>query len=142
MYNFVINKELYPEKVLNEIKRLENKYNIEFPDVLKTLYTQSEGGKIKLCVFTINNYTYEVSTIIPILHVGLYFEKIVEFDRMDGFIPSTFYPIAMDRGGNTFYWDCITKNVYLSLTDDIENPVYIIADVHSFLELLNCSIRQ
>ena len=121
------------------IKSLESKYDISFPDELKTYYTHYDGKKIKLCTFQVGNAEYEVSKIVPVGGDGLTFEKIVDNDREDGFISCEFYPLASNRGGDLYYWELGSKNIFLIYGDDVEHPHYICQNISDFFELLsNC----
>ena len=142
MFDFILKEQQEPLKAIESILNLEKKYKIVFPDVLKNLYAKSEGGKIKLCVFKIDGFDYEVSSIISVVPEGFYFEKIADSDRDDGFLPVSFYPFASNRGGDIYYWDSETKKVYLSLADDIENPILISDSIEEFIILLEKSIRN
>ena len=83
----------------------------------------------------LHNYECGFAKMSPLISDGLSFEKIVDDDRTDGFIPSSYYPIARDRGGNLYYWDATTEKVYYVLNDDIEDPFLVFQDLDDFL---NC----
>lgn len=125
------------ERVDTEIRNLENKYKIRFPEVLRKYCLEFDGARIKLQRLEIRGYSCEVSGIVPICGDGLSFEKIVENDRADGFISEDFYPLAADRGGDIYYWDAESEHVYLMLADDIENPFLVSDSVSDFFGLLH-----
>ena len=102
MHRFIKTAPKDPAETKAAIGRLEEKYGIQFPDALKEIYAECETGRIKLCVFSIGGVECEVSALTHIVTNNLYFEKIVDWDRSDGFLPGTFYPLAADRGGNTY----------------------------------------
>ena len=104
---------------------------------LKELYSECATGRIKLCVFNIGGVECEVSALTHITPNILCFEKIADWDRSDGFLPGTFYPLAADRGGNTYYWDSASGKVYLSLSDNIKEPFLIAGSTQEFIELLD-----
>lgn len=139
MFSFVQEPAVKAERetVDTEIRKLENKYKIKFPEVLRKYYLGFDGARIKLQRLEIRGYSCEVSGIVPICGDGLSFEKIVENDRTDGFISEDFYPLATDRGGDIYYWDAKSEHVYLMLADDIENPFLASNSVADFFELLH-----
>ena len=138
-YNFVIGKNNDVEKILLTIAGIEKKYSIVFPDVLKEYYSNFDGCKIKICRFSVNGYPCEISKIIPLISTGLSFDKIADNDRSDGFINTDFYPLASNRGGDYYYWNAKTGEVFLVLSDDIENPIKICDSVSHLFKILNSS---
>ena len=142
MFDFLLKDNDDPQKTEEVINNLEKKYSIVFPNILKQLYKQTITGKMSLCVFSINESIYETAAIVPIINEGFCFEKIADSDRSYNSLPDSFFPLAYDRGGNFYYWDCNNCKVYFSLTDDIENPVLISNSVDDFVILLNNSIRK
>lgn len=137
MFNFLKDNQKQSHTTIGDIARIEGKYSITVPTVLKTFYLDYDGNKINLCKFDIDGYTCEVAKIIPLNASGLTFEKIVDNDRIDGFISKDFYPIASNRGGDFYYWSAKTEKVYLVLADDIENPFLIASSVTAFFDILN-----
>ena len=140
MFKFIEKNQENPYKVIESIKHLENKYNITFPDILKDLYSKSESGKILLSTFFVGHVECDVDYLISVVSEGFCFESIVDADREDDFIPNTLYPVAMNQGGDIYYWDSNEKKVYLSFSDDIENPFLISNSVEEFISLLNNNI--
>ena len=124
------------EAVCIIMERLEAKYDISFPPVLREFYRQHEGQKIELCKFQVNGYWCEVSSIVPLCVGRMTFERITDNDREDGFISSLLFPLAMDRGGNLYYWQKDTEKVFLLLSDDIENPFLVANSIQAFFDLL------
>ena len=137
MHRFIKTAPKDPAETKAAIGRLEEKYGIQFPDALKELYAECETGRIKLCVFSIGGVVCEVSALTHIVTNNLCFEKIADWDRSDGFLPGTFYPLAADRGGNTYYWDSTSGKVYLSFPENIKNPFLIAGSTQEFIELLD-----
>lgn len=136
MYSFIndINEDA---KILEEdIASIEEQFNIKFPDTLRAFYKEYNGAKIKLCVFTVDNYEQEINSLVPLKYGTLPFEKIVEWDRRDGFIPESFIPFASDRGGDNYYIDLENGKVFLSRSDDIENPYYVCDSIEELFKLM------
>ena len=134
MYDFVNGKEGQHLESLKEIEKLEKKYGIEFPQVLKEYYSKYDGEKIHLRTLMVDGYEWEVAKFVPIVSEKMNFESIADGDREDGFISADYYPIARDRGGNYYYWDAKTGNVYLVLVDDYEEPIKVADSVGQFLQ--------
>lgn len=137
MYNFLKDTTKHNHKTISDITRIEEKYSIKFPSILKNFYLDYDGNKINLCKFNVDGYSCEVAKIIPLNANGLTFEKIVENDRADGFIDKDFYPIASNRGGDFYYWSSKTGKVYLVLADDIDNPFVVSSNVETFFSLMD-----
>ena len=124
------------EAAVAAMERLEEKYSISFPPVLREFYRRHDGQKMALCKFQVNGYGCEVSGLVSLCEGQMTFEWIVDNDRADGFISSEFFPLAMDRGGNIYYWQKNTERVYLLLADDIENPFPVADSIQAFFDLL------
>lgn len=137
MYKFIKDDSVSIGNITDILADFEKKYGIIIPDALKDYYIGNNDSKIQLCHFTVDGYKCEVSKIIPIVSSGLSVEKIVENNRVDGFINENLYPLAINRGGDTYYWDSRTENVYLLLSDDIENPFKICNSINEFWDILN-----
>ena len=137
MFNFLKDNTKHKHTTISDIARIEEKYSINFPSILRTFYLDYDGNKINLCKFNVDGYPCEVAKIIPLNANGLTFEKIVDNDRADGFIDKDFYPIASNRGGDFYYWSSKTGKVYLVLADDIDNPFVVSSNVETFFSLLD-----
>lgn len=137
MYNF-IKTIAYPDKaeVAKAIGDIESKYGIVFPAKYREYAICYDRSLVTPVSLNVNGYICEVAKIIPLCGDGLTFEKIVENDRDDGIISNSLYPIAANRGGDIYYWDCSLGAVYLLLSDDIENPFKISNSVEEFFALL------
>jgi len=116
------------------ISRIEKEYGIVFSKALKDFYLLYGNKPISPVPFYVDGYEFSISKVVPIIAEGLTFEKIVKNDRIDGFIPTSYYPIAQDRGGNVVYWDAETGKVYYLLSDDIENHCLVSNSVDEFME--------
>lgn len=120
----------------DEIETIENNLNIKIPEDLKNFYLEYNGSEIHLCVFDLNGSEYEVNSLVPLKYSNLPFEKIVEMDRKDGFIPDTFIPLAYDRGGDYYYLDLDSEKVLLVRADNIENPYYICENLEALFKIM------
>lgn len=135
MYNFLKNDQ--PLLVTsNDVKLVEGRFGIKFPQILKEYYLKFNGMGMNLCRFTINGNNYEVVEIIALCAGEDSFESIKMDELEDGFIPKEFMPLAYDRGGDYYYWDSKSESVYLVYPDCIEHPVYICHSVEAFFDLL------
>lgn len=124
------------EAVCTAMDQLEAKYNIAFPPVLREFYRQHDGQKIALCKLQVNGYRCEVSELVPLCSGQITFEWIADNDRKDSFISAALFPLATDRGGNTYYWHKDTEQIFLLLADDIENPFLVADSIQAFFDLL------
>lgn len=126
----------------SEIKAVEEMFDFKFPPILFDFYLLYNVQDIKLCIFEIDNYSYGVRTMIPLKQGAITFEEIVSNDRQDGFIDENMLPLAMNEGGDFYYWDKNNEHVYFYYDDDIENPIFICENIESFFKLLSQSIDE
>lgn len=143
MYEFI--KTLHKELSItpNDIVELEKEYKIRIPATLKQFYLEYNAAEILLCAFTskkLENETFEVHSIYPVKYSpfenGVILEEILDDDRMDGFIPTNLIPFAKDQGGNRYYCDENTENVFFIPCDDIDNPELVCETLSEFLNNL------
>ena len=146
MFGFLKEEIDNREKSVERIAYHEKKYGIVFPDILTSLYTKTNTGNIKNILFEVDGYKYGVWSLIPINPTAkMHFEFIADDDRDERFeseIPDSFYPLAIDRGGDIYYWSNDTKEVYFVIPDDMENPILIADSIEEFFELLNNSVVE
>ncbi len=143
MYKFVMKNETKKQyDIKKQIKDLEKAFSIRFPDELSAFYKECEGEKVHLCALDIDGYKCEVAEFVPLTGKGLTFEKIVQNDRTDGFLSASLYPIARDRGGNYYYWDSNTEEVFLLLNDDYDNPFKVANNISDFFSKLDGCIKN
>lgn len=122
-----------------DIKNIEERWGIKIPLILKKFYYNYNGVEINLCKFYVDNYEYEISEILPLKYGKVCFEQVLENDRLDDIIPSNRLPIANNRGGDYYYWDLFSENVYLYYCDDIEHPICICKSIEEMFEIMNKS---
>lgn len=103
--------------------------------MLKDFYLKYNGAQIKLCCFKIDEYYYEISELVMLKYGVCCFEKIRENDIID----NSLFPLANNRGGDYYYWDKETENVYLIYGDDIENPIYICKSIKELFDIMQNS---
>ena len=134
MYNF-IKKTIDNYSIsIDEIRMVENEFDIIFPKNLVDYFLKYNGAEIWLCEVNKNNNRYEVAELIPIKYGRLPVEKILRWDIDDGIVEKGMIPIARDRGGNVYYLSVKTGNIVLYYVDDIENPICISSNIDEFLE--------
>lgn len=134
MYNF-IKKTIDNYSIsIDEIRMVENEFDIIFPKNLVDFFLKYNGAEIWLCEVNKNNNRYEVAELIPIKYGRLPVEKILRWDIDDGIVEKGMIPIARDRGGNVYYLSVKTGNIVLYYVDDIENPICISSNIDKFLE--------
>lgn len=136
MYGFVKEKSENTHISSCEVLEIENKYNINFPTMIKEYYLQHNGDKIRLCIFTVDEEEFGVAKIVELKYGNCSFEKIVKNDREDGIIDEHLYPLARNEGGDYFYWDIRDENVYMIYCDDVENPVWVCDSIKAFFDLM------
>ncbi len=140
MYNFI--KKVKDEELvtISDILAIEKEFNFQMPEMLKEYYLSYNGASIHDCIFSIDGYEVEVAKLVELKYGVLPLEKIINMDRQDGLIPSNMIPIARNSGGDYYYWNNQNGQVYLYLSDNIEDPVWICESVEEFFLLLqnNC----
>lgn len=139
MYKFI--KECKEGYSISEedIERIEEEYGIEIPSVLRKFYYNYNCARIHLCKFYVEGCEYEISEILPLKYGEVCFEQVLENDRLDDIIPRNMLPLANNRGGDYYYWDTLSENVYIYFCDDIENPIYICKSIEEMFEIMNKS---
>lgn len=142
MYEFLRNEINGIKLDEQDIKAIEVLYDFKFPTILFEFYLLYNVEDIKLCIFEIDGFSHGVSSMVPIKGGSLSFEEIVSNDRKDGFIDTNMLPLAMNEGGDIYYWDKNNENVYLYYCDDFENPIYICENIESFFILLSQNIDK
>ena len=121
---------------------IEKKLSITIPITLKEFYKKYNGSDIRLCVFDIGKVGYEVNKFIWLKSRNHLFESIIENDRMDGFIPNEYIPLAKDCFGDCYYINNKDEKIYFISSGDIENPVKIADSLDDFIEILNSSREE
>lgn len=140
MYKFMKETSKKFEKVSeDEIKRVENKYNIRFPEVIRNYYLEYNIEYIRTVYFHagINgNKEFGVHGINEFKNV----EKYKDIEIKEGWTHDGFYPFAYDEGGNTYYWSSIDGKVFLLYNDDIENEIFVCNSVKEMFKLMEDKI--
>lgn len=126
MYEFIQNINKENQINLEDITNIEQKYDVIFPKELVEFLIHYNGSEIYLSqIIGKDGVKYEISSLIPIKYGLMSMEKMMEWDRMDGFVKPSTIPIANDRGGNAYYLDVESGEILLYFGEDIENPKVI-----------------
>lgn len=125
------------EKIsIDDVLEIEQRFGFKMPEILRDYYLMYNGASIYNCVFSIDGYEVEVAKLVELKYGVLPLEKIIEMDREDGFIPSNMIPVARNSGGDYYYWNDQSGQVYLYLSDCIEDPILICENLEKFFALL------
>jgi len=125
------------EKIsIDDVLEIEQRFGFKMPEILRDYYLMYNGASIYNCVFSIDGYEVEVAKLVELKYGVLPLEKIIEMDREDGFIPSNMIPVARNSGGDYYYWNDQSRQVYLYLRDCIEDPILICENLEEFFALL------
>lgn len=163
MYNFFHEDyDKYIPVSEDDINRVEKKLGIVFPDVLRKYYLEHNGKYIHT-VYIPNADTdmgdiTGIADIIPvitneIIH-GIKSEFSVEcikenelnepYDKWVGHlrIKTNLIPLAINEGGDIYYWDSNDGKVYISFNADedengMEIPYYVCSSVDEMFRLMN-----
>ena len=125
------------EKIsIDDVLEIEQRFGFKMPEILRDYYLMYNGASMYNCVFSIDGYEVEVAKLVELNYGVLPLEKIIEMDREDGFIPSNMIPVARNSGGDYYYWNDQSGQVYLYLSDCIEDPILICENLEEFFALL------
>jgi hypothetical protein len=133
MYSFIKNKKTEWKINIDDIRNIEEKYNILFPEKLAEFLLECNGAEIYESRVEQNDVSYGIIALTPVKYGDSPVEQIMEWNRLDGILRDDIIPIAYDRGGNNYYVDSKNGEVLLYYSDDIENPRVISTDINSFL---------
>lgn len=137
MYKFI--REMREERQVNDedIRKVEEDWNVRFPAVLKDYYLNYNGASIKLCTFYVNGALHEISDMVPLRYGELCLEKLIKDNRRDAFIPNNMIPVANNQGGDYFYWDTSSGKVFVIFWDSIDNPIPICNSLEEMFDIMN-----
>jgi hypothetical protein len=99
-----------PAVSLADIVEVEQRLSLQLPAVLQALYLKSNGGFPHPYVFEDENIDTVVSEFLPIRSanegtaVAAYANLVLE----KGIVGRSFFPFAVDGGGDYFFVDCST----------------------------------
>ena len=137
MYKII--KETRKEYAITEedIREVEERFGITFPQVLRKFYLEHNGDIIKSCIFTLDGNEYMVQDLHYIkvknrASVDLIFPWQIE----DGYISPCFVPFAYDPGGESYYWSTDDGKVYFINTEEIENIIFVCDSIEEFFKML------
>lgn len=141
-----------------DIDRIEKKFRITFPDVLKRYYLKHNakfihGEKIQELGGE-EAYIHDIFPLIsiPINEFGVkndYSVECIKDNEMNepnefGYlrIRNNFIPLAINQGGNIYYWDSNDGKVYISYNADedengLEIPYYVCSSVGEMFRLMD-----
>lgn len=149
MFNFVIkNSERKCIPVTeDDIKRIEGKFGIVFPDSLRKYYIEYNGKYIHTIYFPVEgeNYNVGVDDIIPLIGSAPNYnvESIKDDELNCGWVSKNLIPFAITEGGDEFYWDANEGKVYVIFADDGEDengmliPRYICSSIDEMFRLMS-----
>lgn len=141
-----------------DIDRIEKKFEIVFPDVLRKYYLEHNAKWIHSIVINApdedGSCIHEILPIIntPINKWGIeneYSVECIKDNEMNepkelGYlrIRNNFVPLAIDDGCNTYYWDSNDGKVYISYNDNedengLEIPYYVCSSVEEMFRLMD-----
>ena len=140
MYKFIKEtKKKFEKASEDEIKRIENKYNIAFPEILRNYYLECNIEYIRTVRFKAGideNKEFSVHGINEFKNV----EQHKDIEIKEGWTHKDFYPFAYDEGGNAYYWSSKDGKVYLLFSDDIENEIFVCNSVKEMFEIMEDNV--
>ena len=137
MFKFV-RKENPEQNVSQEyIDSVQKKYDVEFPQLLRTYYTTYNMCEADEVTFVMHKLEFCVEFILPLKYGTCSVESLLDLYRGDEHIPQYLVPFACDVDGDYYYWDINTGRVYYMTMGNIDNPIPLARSVDEFFELLN-----
>ena len=141
MYKFI--KKLHEECKIDplDIQALEKKFDIKFPSEMVDFYLQYNDAEIYLSEIETEEDKPQVFAFYPIRYrhsryEGTIDETMLSF-RQDGFFDPKMIPFAGDQGGDPYFCDSISGEIYLIRSDDIDEPIKICDSFNEFLSRLH-----
>ena len=138
MYQFIASKNVEYSIFPNDISDIEKRFGIIFPETLKTYYLQFNCADTILCGYVKGTDVYEVDAIYPIKYTYPKYmpqvETLMERDRKDGYISRDMIPFAADQSEGCYYCNSKSEQIFLVLSDDVDNPILI---CNSFSDFIN-----
>ena len=141
MYKFI--KKLHEECKIDslDIQALEKKFDIKFPPEMVDFYLQYNDAEIYLSEIETDEDTPQVDSFHPIRYKCYPYEVTVDmamlWGRQDGFIDPKMIEFAADPGGDPYFCDSISGEIYLIRSDDIDEPIKICDSFDEFLSRLH-----
>lgn len=93
--------------------------------MLRNYYLSSNGVHIYQCIIRKRGAKYEIAKIVKLKYGLIPFEFIKDNDLSDGFISKDLYPLAVNSGGDCYYWRKETEEVFVVYNDSKENPILV-----------------
>lgn len=122
----------------NIIKKLEEKYNVVFPEEFIEFHKIHDNDLFKTCYFEVGEYSYDIRKFYPLCREeGLCFEDVNDDIRTDKILPQSFFSFARDNGGNDFYWNSIDNKIYYISWDNIYSPRVVCNTMKEFFDILS-----
>jgi hypothetical protein len=91
-----------------ELEQIEKDLQLEFPEPVKRRYLDSNGGSPSPYVFTNYDVDTVVSELLPLTSEtsGTAVQSYQHLVLNLKLVPRTFFPFAVDGGGDYFFVDC------------------------------------
>lgn len=103
-------------------------------------YLQYNGLEIYLSKIERDTTIFQVDAFYSIKHSFSTrlptVDTLIEWDRMDGFIAPQMIPFAEDQGGDSYYCNSTSGEIYIIRSDDIDIPIKICDTFAEFLSAL------
>ena len=136
MYKFIKERQQQNAVTEKDIKEVEEKFKIMFPQKLKDFYLKYSGATLELREIRVNNEKYFIEGMYYIKDSTVALEEIMQWDRNDGYISDKMVPLAYDQSRERYYWNTEDEKVYFIDGMDLENPIYICENISEFFKLL------
>ena len=119
------------------IKAIQNEYGICFPSSFIQHHVSEDFEKFSNHSFIVNGNSFDVDYFYPVLSENkLSLSDIIKYDQQDGFISKKMFAFARDEGGDRYYWDSLSQNIYYILCEDVDDPIFVCDNMDVFFSLI------
>lgn len=136
VFNFLHTEN--PEKYVSSeyVNSVEQKYGINFPEVLRTYYIKHNCAEMEETPFVMHNIEFCVEFINPLKYGTVSVESLLDNWKEEVEFKDL-VPLAQDVDGDNYWWNSKTNQVFYISIGNAENPILITNSVEDFFEMLN-----
>ena len=133
----------------DDLVDIENRYGFVFPQILKEFYLGYNGARIKDLYVTVGDHEFGIHHIFPVRYRWKYEGNNIVPERadkgqmeyfmdmssdVDSIKANRLVLFADDAGGDEYFWQIGTGNVYLIRYDNVDDPILAFESVEAFFQ--------
>jgi hypothetical protein len=104
-----------------EVRSVERACKLSFPDGLRRLFLEANGGKPDPVLYDYGGLCIVVQRTLVLKAVGMVYSATLAYQQLTQrvLVPTSWFPFAIDPGGNVLLADCSSPEgmVYVCRTD-------------------------